>query len=156
LVALLEHAIERAMLIDGASMANAQVVDVEGEGLRIAAHSGFSPEFLEFFELVDHTSNSACGSALAGAGAVWVSDTARTPIFAGSPALDVMLDAGSRRVASVPVTSPRGEVIAMLSTHHRRPGDWTHREQIGLKRLARSAGRLLHDLGLVEGRRSDV
>ena len=90
-IAVLKLAIERAMLIDGASMANAQIVDARTRGLRIAAHSGFPPEFLAFFELVEHTSNSACGYALANASAVWVADTARSPIFAGSPALEIML-----------------------------------------------------------------
>ena len=83
------------MLIDGASMANAQIVDAPTCGLRIVAHSGFPPEFLDFLELVGHTSDSACGDALANARAVSVADTARSPIFAGSPALEVMLDAGS-------------------------------------------------------------
>jgi anti-anti-sigma factor len=145
-IAVLRVAIERAMLIDGASMANAQVVDPRTRGLRIVAHTGFPTEFLDFFELVEHTSNSACGRALANASAVWVPDTARSPIFAGSAALEVMLDAGSRGVATVPVKSPDGDVIAMISTHHRRPASWTHGQQLGLERLARTTGRILHRL----------
>src|SRR5262245_18236868 len=75
-VAVLNLAIERAMAIDGASMANAQVVDARRGGLRIVAHSGFATEFLEFFEFVEHDSNASCGAALANAGAVWVPHTA--------------------------------------------------------------------------------
>lgn len=97
-------------------MANAQILDSRGRGLRIVAHSGFRTEFLEFFEFVDHTANASCGSALADGRAVFVPNTARSPIFVGSPALDVMLDAGSCGVASVPVTSPNGAVIAMINT----------------------------------------
>jgi anti-anti-sigma factor len=145
-IAVLRVAIERAMLIDGASMANAQVVDSRTQGLRIVAHTGFPTEFLDFFELVEHTSNSSCGRALANATAVWVPDTARSPIFAGSAALGVMLDAGSRGVATVPVTSPEGDVIAMINTHHRRPASWTHRQRLELERLARTTGRILHRL----------
>lgn len=150
-VAVLNLAIERAMVIDGASMANAQVVDARRGGLRIVAHSGFPAPFLDFFAFVEHDSNASCGAALANAGAVWVTHTARSPIFAGSEALDVMLDAGSRAVASVPVTAPNGDVIAMISTHHRRPGRWTDRQKVGLERLARTTGRILYGLGAPAG-----
>jgi hypothetical protein len=145
-IAVLQVAIERAMLIDGAPMANAQVVDSRTRDLVIVAHTGFPTEFLDFFELVEHTSNTPCGCALANASAVWVPDTARSPICAGSAALRVLLDAGSRGVASVPVKSPNGDVIAMINTHHRRPASWTHPQQIGLERLARTTGRILHRL----------
>ena len=146
--AVLNLAIERAMVIDGATMANAQVLDARRGGLWIAAHSGFPNEFLDFFQFVEHDSNASCGAALANASAVWVRDTARSPIFAGSQALEVMLDAGSRSVASVPVTSPNGDVIAMISTHHRRPATWTDRQKLSLERLARTTGRILHGLRL--------
>ena len=145
-IAVLNLAIERAMQIDGASMANAQVVDARRGGLWIVAHSGFPTAFLDFFEFVAHDSNASCGAALANASPVWVRNTARSPIFAGTQALEVMLDAGSRSVASIPVTSPTGDVMAMISTHHRRPGNWTDRQKLGLERLARTAGRILHDL----------
>jgi GAF domain-containing protein len=144
-VAALKVAIARAVLIDGAPMANAQLVDPQTGGLRIVAHSGFPAAFLDFFALVDHTANAACGSALASGAPVWVADVVRSPIFDGSPALDVMLDAGCRRVASVPVTSPRGDVIAMINTHHRRAGAWTPRQQVALELVSASTARLLHD-----------
>jgi len=124
---VMNAAIERAMLIDGASMANAQLLDPHAKGLRIVAHSGFTREFLEFFELVEDTA-SACGSALAAGTAVWVADTTRSPIFAGTAAREVTLEAGSRAVASVPVTAPNGAVIGMISIHHRRPANWSDRQ----------------------------
>jgi GAF domain-containing protein len=145
-IALLNLAIERALLIDGGSMANAQMVDTRRGGLWIAAHTGFPTAFLEFFEFVEHDSNASCGTALANASAVWVAHTDRSPIFAGSQALEVMLDAGSRAVASVPVTSPNGDVLAMINTHHRRPANWTHRQKARLERLARTTGRILNGL----------
>ena len=108
------------MLIDGAAMANAQLVDPGGRALRIVAHTGFPTKFLQFFDTVDDTS-CACGSARATGRAVWVPDTTRSAIFADTPALDVMLDARCRAVASVPVFSPHGRLIAMISTHYNRP-----------------------------------
>ena len=109
------------------------------------APSGFKNNFLEFFEIVDDD-ESACGTALNSGRSVWVPDTAASTIFVGTPALDVMLDAGSRAVASVPILSPRGRLIAMISTHHNRRQEWTNERKLKLEQLARSTGRLVHDL----------
>jgi RNA polymerase sigma-B factor len=144
-IRVLNAAIHRAALIDGASMANAQLLDPKGAGLRIVAHTGFATSFLDYFDVVNDT-ESACGSALAAGTPVWVSDTARSPIFAGTPALEVMLDAGSRAVASIPLISPHGRLIGMISTHHRRPATWTDHRIDGLQSLATSTGKLLDNL----------
>lgn len=150
---VLNAAIQRAMLIDGASMANAQLLDPRQAGLRIVAHSGFTTEFLEFFALVDDTS-SACGSALAARTPVWVTDTTRSPSFAATRALEVMLEAGSRAVASMPVAAPASRLIGMLSTHHTRPASWTDRRKQELQ-SSNSTGRLLGHFTatMPEGRR---
>jgi anti-anti-sigma factor len=144
-VAICDVAIDAALRIDRADMANAQLVDPKDRSLRIIAQRGFERDFLEFFEVVDDE-ESACGTALTSGRAVWVFDTARSRIFAGTPALDAMLEAGSRAVASVPVVSPTGRLIAMISTHHNRRPTWTIERKLELERLARSTGRLLHDL----------
>lgn len=151
---VLNAAIERAIVIDGASMVTTQVVDPQDQTLRIAVHSGFSREFLNFFETVDG-SESACGSALHAAAAVWVPDITESPIFAGTPALDVMLNAGSRAVASVPITSSSGRLIAMISTHHAQPAQWNHQRRLDLQRIAQATGRMLeHVAPTVVGNRS--
>jgi anti-anti-sigma factor len=144
-VAICNAAIDAAMRIDGASMANAQLFDPQTRSLRIIAQRGFKTDFLEFFEIVEDD-ESACGTALNSGRSVWVRSTAASTIFAGTPALDVMLDAGSRAVASVPVMSPRGGLIAMISTHHNRRPTWTNERKLKLEALARSTGRVLHDL----------
>jgi len=144
-VAICNAAIDSAMRIDRADLANAQLFDPQTRSLRIIAQLGFKSDFLEFFEIVDDD-ESACGTALNSRRSVWVPDTARSTIFAGTPALDVMLDAKSRAVASVPVISPRGRLIAMISTHHNRRPAWTNERKLKLEQLARSTGRLLHDL----------
>lgn len=51
--------------------------------------------------------------------------------------------AGSRAVASVPLRSTDGQMIGMISTHHRRRANWTDRRIRGLQSLANSTGRLL-------------
>jgi anti-anti-sigma factor len=144
-VAICTEAIEAAMRIDRAAMANAQLLDPRTRSLRIVAQHGFKSDFLEFFEFVDDD-ESACGAALNSGRSVWVRSTAASTIFARTPALDVMLDAGSRAVASVPVISPRGRLMAMISTHHCRRPAWTDEHKLKLEQLARSTGRLLGDL----------
>jgi hypothetical protein len=141
-VGVLNAAIERAMLVDGASMATAQIFDPGVGALRLVAHHGFAPAFVDFFQVVDDRTTS-CGSALATGTPVWVADTTRSPIFAGTRGLEILLEAGSRAVASLPLISPDGRVIGMISTHHQRPTSWTRDRQLELRRVAQSAGRLL-------------
>jgi hypothetical protein len=85
--AVLRVAMERAMLVDGAAMGNAQVLDPQTESLRIVAHTGLPAKFLDFFEFVDRKAKTSCARALADASAVWVADTASSPMFAGSAGL---------------------------------------------------------------------
>lgn len=144
-VAICNAAIDSAMRIDRADMANAQLFDPQTRSLRIIAQHGFNSNFLNFFEIVDDD-ESACGTALNSGRSVWVPDTAASTIFAGTPALDVMLDAGSSAVASLPITSPRGTLIGMISTHHNRRPAWTTEHTLKLEHLAHSTGALLHDL----------
>ena len=124
-----------------------QLLDRATGGLRIVAHHGFRRDFLDFFEVVVDD-DSACGSALSSGRSVWVRDTEASTIFAGAPARDVMLDAGSKAVASIPIPAPNGQLIAMISTHHGRCRAWTDDRKQQLERLARSTGRLLHELML--------
>ena len=144
-VAICNNAIDAAMRIDRADMANAQLFDPQTRSLRIIAERGFNEDFLEFFEIVDDD-ESACGTALNSGRSVWVPDTASSTIFAGAPALDVMLDAGSRAVASVPIISPLGKLLAMISTHHNHCPAWTSQRKLKLEQVARLTGRLLDDL----------
>lgn len=115
-----ETALGEAIGVSGADTGNAQLVVPASGALRIVAQHGFKRPFLDFFETV-HDEESACGTALAAGEPAWVPQVARSPIFAGTPARDVMLEAGSRAVASVPVQAGDGNVIAMISVHYHEP-----------------------------------
>ena len=52
---------------------------------------------------------------------VVISDVADSPLFLGTQALEVLLNAGVRAVQSTPLMARTGRVIGMISTHHRRP-----------------------------------
>lgn len=137
-----ELAVTEAIRVSGADAGNAQLVDPATGALRIVAQRGFKHPFLDFFEIV-HDEESACGTALATATPVWVPQVATSPIFAGTPARDVMLDAGSQAVASVPVRAHHGGVIAMISVHYHQPAAWTERQRQQLAAVAALAGQLM-------------
>ncbi len=140
-VAILGEAVEGAIRISGALNGNAQLADSSGV-LRIVAQRGFSRAFLDFFEIVDD-GDSACGRAIATGEPVWVADVTRSPIFDGAPSLDVMLDAGSKAVASLPVHAPGGPLLAVISVHHASPTVWSRDQMRQLHAHARAAGSLL-------------
>lgn len=141
-VSACEAAVAEAIGVSGADAGNAQLVDPATGALRIVAQQGFDRPFLDFFEIV-HDEESACGTALVAGKPVWVEEVARSPIFAGTPALDAMLEAGSRAVASVPVQAHDGSVIAMISVHRRQPAAWTGQQRRQLAAVAAVTGRLL-------------
>lgn len=141
-VSVCTAAVIEAIRVSGADTGNAQLVDPATGALWIVAQQGFNREFLDFFEIV-HDEESACGTALAAGAPIWVPDVARSPIFNGTPALDIMLDAGSRAVASVPVRADDGHVTAMISVHYCQPTAWTGGERQQLAAVAAATGRLL-------------
>ncbi len=136
---VLETTIDEAIKVSGSDMATAQVLDPRTGTLRIAAHRGFGGGFLDFFEVVTGR-ESACGAALVDERPVWVADVTRSQIFTDSPALDTLLDADARGVASVPVRSPTNEPLAVFSTHRTRVGEWTTSQRSALVALGRAAG----------------
>lgn len=142
IVSACERAVAKLMEAGTADMADAQIVEPSRRALRIIAQDGFRSRFLDFFEIV-HDEESACGTALANGSPVWVPDVARSPIFAGTPARDVMLGAGSKSVASVPVLAGDGRLVAMISAHRRQPGPWPELQRQHLHVLAAGTARFM-------------
>ena len=105
---LLHEILDAAIEITGAQMGNIQLL--EGDVLRITAQRGFDTPFLEFFDAV-HGDQAACGTALQRGERVIVDDVLNSPIFAGTPALEVMVAAGARAVQSTPLVSRSGRVL---------------------------------------------
>ncbi len=138
---LLEEILDAGIEITGANMGNIQLLDKDG-ALKIVAQRGFDAAFLDFFEHV-HDGQAACGSALVSGERVVVEDVAGSPIFAGTPALSAMLDAGARAVQSTPLVSRSGKVMGMFSTHYRMPRRPTERDLRLLDVLARQAADLI-------------
>jgi hypothetical protein len=114
--AVLLAAVDAALQLTGADMGNLQLLDSLGT-LQIVAQRGFDRPFLEFFSRV-HDGEAACGVAMAQAKRVIVQDVKVSPIFVGTSALDVMLEARVCAVQSTPLIGRSGRFLGMLSTHY--------------------------------------
>ena len=112
---LLREILGTAIEITGADMGHIQLL--ERDTLRIAVQQGLPEPFVTVLNAV-RGNELACGTALERAERVIVEDVTESPIFDGTPALDVLLAAGIRRVQSTPLISRSGRTLGMLSTHY--------------------------------------
>ena len=141
---LLWETLTAALQVTNSDLGNIQMVD-ENHVLRIRVQVGFQSEFLEFFSGVQEH-EAACGTAAASRRTVVVEDVERSPIFAGTPALKILLNAGVRAVQSTPMFDPAGELVGMVSTHFRKPRRFSGYELDPLGHLAAQAAGCIETL----------
>ncbi len=125
----------------GPDMSDVQILDLSEGSLYIGAHHGFRPGFLNYFACVTDD-RSACGVALLQHDLVVVDDVANNPIFDGTTGRDVMLEAGSRAVESLPYFDREGQLRGVISMHHGTPGNRPARELTLLRLIAGRLGAL--------------
>jgi hypothetical protein len=118
---LVRAIVEAAVLSAGAARADLQLYDADAETLQMAAHHGFRRAFLDYFRTVERTQPTSGGAAVTGREPVLVDDIRRSPIFAGQPSLEPLLDAGSLSIDSYPLLTAGGDVLGVLSFHHDSP-----------------------------------
>jgi PAS domain S-box-containing protein len=148
LPSLIEEIVEIAVAIAHADGGTLQLLDRTSGKLRIAAQRGHEASWLSFFEVVQEGAGSSCGSSLAEGKRVIVDDIVESPLFVGTPALEVQLRAGIRAVQSTPLMGSFGEVVGMLSTHSRRPGRPGDDDLRLLDLLARLAADMIDRAGI--------
>ncbi len=134
----LELLVDTALRITDAEMGNLQLFDPETGALHIAAQYGFRREFLDYFDSV-HAGEGACGQAFKTGGRIIVEDVTESAIFRGTPALEVLLDAGVRAVQSTPLIARSGAVLGILSTYWSSPHRPSQQELVQLDLLAQTA-----------------
>jgi CheY-like chemotaxis protein len=116
---VLADVLDAAIAILSADFGTLQMVDPSGD-LKIVAHRGFDPWWLDYWN--SHaTLAGACGAALKHREPVIVEDVGTSPIFAGTPSLEVQRRAGVRACVSLPLCAA-GRIVGMISTHFRAPG----------------------------------
>jgi len=134
-----DEIIRTAIAISGADKGNLQLFDETLGSLRIIAQQGFQERFLKFFENVDDHVASSCGTAMATNEQVIVDDVLTSKIFVGHPAQKVLLDAEVRAIISTPLSSSKGGLLGVISTHFSRPGHPSERQLRLTNILARQA-----------------
>jgi PAS domain S-box-containing protein len=122
--------------ISGADKGNIQLVDEETGALTMAAHKGFEPWFLDYFEGVADA-NSACGVALKSKQRVIVENITQSEIFVGKSSLSILREADVFAVQSLPLVSSTGAVLGIISTHFNNPHRPTEQELRLMDLLAR-------------------
>jgi hypothetical protein len=118
LASLLPRVLDGALSLMGADFGNIQLRDPVTGSLRIVTQSGFGPDFLDYFAVVDD-GHSACGRAARAAAQAVIADVTADPGFA--PHRGIAAASGFRAVQSTPLVDHAGRLVGMVSTHHRRP-----------------------------------
>jgi len=115
---LLPRVLDGALSLMGADFGNIQLLDPVTGALKIVTQSGFGPEFLDYFAVVNDD-HSACGRAAQARAQTVIVDVSTDPGFA--PHRDIAAASGFGAVQSTPLVDYAGRLIGMVSTHHRRP-----------------------------------
>ncbi|MEU2420129.1 GAF domain-containing protein [Streptomyces sp. NPDC007851] len=138
--AVLKAALRHTLHVTGARMGNVQLA--ENGMLRLEQHTGLNRTFTDYFTFVDD-STTACAQAAGERRQVTVKDVAASDIF-DEPSREAILQAGSRACHSVPLVSPGGRVLGMISTHHEEPvGDFGVAQLAALRHVGAQVGRWL-------------
>jgi anti-anti-sigma factor len=144
--AILTEALDRAMLEDRADTGSAQLADPTSGVLTLVASPGFPRAFRDFFEVVGDEEGASCAVAAANRSVEVVHDVTTSPIFVGTPSLDVMVESNAYSCISIPVLARGDRVAGMISVHHDHPRDWEPERVRALQDIASDAGRELEAL----------
>jgi PAS domain S-box-containing protein len=137
---LLQEVMDAAVAIMGAEQGTLQLLD--GRSLRIVAHRGHQQPFLDFFASAENVA-SVCGEATMRGERVVVPDVEKSPLFAETPSLAVLREAGVRAVQSTPLMSRTGALLGILTTHWGVPYSPDEHDLWRLDLLARQAADLI-------------
>jgi PAS domain S-box-containing protein len=132
----LQEIMDAAVAIMGAERGVLQLI--EGDSLRIVAHCGHQPPFLNFFASAERRA-SVCGEALKCGQRVIVEDVEHSRLFADTALLRALRDAGVRAVQSTPLRDRQGKLLGILATQWSVPHIANEHDLRRLDLLARQA-----------------
>ena len=145
---ILTEIVDAAIAISGADFGNIQMLDDDTSDLKIVAYRGYPSWWLDFWSS-GSKGKGTCGTALARGERVIVEDVEQSPIFVGTPALDIQLKADIRAVQSTPLVSRSGKTLGIFSTQYKTPHRPDDRTLRLLDLLARQAA------DIIESKQSD-
>lgn len=137
----LDNLLTMALLMQRTQMGTIQLLIKENDTLKIVAHQGFKPAFLEHFEEVTAEDYSACGRALKTKENVFIEDVTSDPFYIHHKAIAVA--SGFLSVQSTPLISSQGELQGILSTHFRVRRKFTEEELATLRDYAQHAADII-------------
>ena len=132
----LNAVLDAAIFLTKADKGSIQLLDCSLGGLKLVAQRGFESRFVDLFAIVTNQATS-CRAAMESRERVVVEDVLESKIFAGTPELQVLLDAGVRAVQSTPFLSSSGKLLGMVSTYYAAPHRQPERELRLMDLLAR-------------------
>ncbi|BDZ68234.1 PAS domain S-box protein [Methanobacterium ferruginis] len=139
---LFEEIVDTAIAICDSDFGSIQLLDPESSNLKVVAHQNLPKPWLDYWNQVSEGQGS-CGTALKLGERVIVEDVKKSPIFVGTPALDIQLNAGVQAVISTPIISRSGKLLGMFSTHYKKPHHADSRELQLLDLLAHQVADIL-------------
>jgi PAS domain S-box-containing protein len=139
---LLQDVMDAAVAITKADHGTLQLLD--GESLRIVAHCGHQQPFLDFFASAENRA-SVCGAAVLSGKRVVVPDVEESSLFAGTPSLPVLREAGVRAVQSTPLVNRTGVLLGILTTQWATPYCPSEHDLWRIDLLARQAADLIEN-----------
>jgi len=131
---------DATMHASDASMGTAHYYRHIDDSLRLVAHKGLDPRFTSFFQIVSGE-GSSCAIAAAGLRPVFIEDVLSSS--APSPDLDMLLEAGVRSSASLPILAHRHGLLGVVSAHRPHPGPWSPAQREMLERVRGYAAEML-------------
>jgi GAF domain-containing protein len=137
---LLDRALDGALSLLDADRGNIQILNPVTGALRIAAARGFSPEFLDYFAVVDDD-GTACGRAAAQRAQTVIADVSTDPGFAAHR--EIAAASGFRAVQSTPLTDQAGRLFGVISTHYPRPYRPPDRDLLLARRFGELVGAIM-------------
>jgi hypothetical protein len=138
--AVLKATLHRLLTITQTPMGNVQLA--ESGRLHLARHTGLNKYFTDFFAFVE-TPTTLCAQAASARRQVTVRDVGTAAVF-DEASRRAILQTGSRAAHSVPLTSVKGRVLGMISSHHERPLTGFSRPQLtALHQTGSDVGRWL-------------
>ncbi len=117
--AALEEVLNATLSLVGADRGSVQLFQRETHALEIVAHSGCTPDFLDYFRRVRQGDPTVCARAMEERNRVIVEDVQADPLW--EHLRPIAATTGVRAAQSTPLLGQGGQLLGMLSTYSREP-----------------------------------
>lgn len=141
--AIAAEALDAAIRVSGAISGDVQLLEHDTGKHVFAAHRGFEPWRVEFWQAHLDSAESACSAVWQSGQQVIIEDVDRADVFARADTLAAHQRAGVRSVVSTPVFSQDGRVTGVLTVHFSTTGTPETRALRWIDLIARETGDII-------------